>query len=254
MTRLNALPRRRAAALLLAALTLAAPALTAPALAAPALAQDAAGESPRPLYDHTDRGPVAVLHGDTGDPLPLGETKPAVQAYVEQVNALLARGADAPAAALKDAVARGRELQQTETALTGTLYLEEAVRRLKRERLARVPVESTTVHADYAQQYAARFAKPVVLRRGSDDLGVSYATLAACLELAEVPNAKPPHKVRVEPDGTLWTRLNGTPLALDLVEFRDDRMLLRSIVLGTSRSLGFKDKAQVARMLLDTCV
>jgi hypothetical protein len=25
-------------------------------------------------------------------------------------------------------------------------------------------------------------------------------------------------------------------------------------VLGTSRSLGFKDKAQVARMLLDTCV
>jgi hypothetical protein len=117
-----------------------------------------------------------------------------------------------------------------------------------------VPVEDTQVHAQYAQQYAARFAKPVVLRRGADDLGVSYATLAACLELADVPNAKPPHKVRVEPDGTLWTRLNGTPLALDLVEFQDGNMLLRSIVLGTSRSLGFKDKAQVARMLLDTCV
>jgi hypothetical protein len=38
------------------------------------------------------------------------------------------------------------------------------------------------------------------------------------------------------------------------VEFQDGNMLLRSIVLGTSRSLGFKDKAQVARMLLDTCV
>jgi hypothetical protein len=251
MTGFNALPRRRAAALLLAALPFAAPALAAPALAAPA---EDGRDAPPPLYVHTDQGPVAVLHGDTGDRLPLGETKAAVQGYVAEVNVLLARGAEAPVPALKDAIERGRELQETETALTGTLYLEEAVRRLKRERLARVPVESTTVHAEYAQQYPARFAKPVVLRRGSDDLGVSYATLAACLELADVPNAKPPHKVRVEPDGTLWTRLNGTPLALDLVEFRDDRMLLRSIVLGTSRSLGFKDKAQVARMLLDTCV
>jgi hypothetical protein len=251
MTGFNALPRRRAAALLLAALPFAAPALAAPALAAPA---EDGRDAPPPLYVHTDQGPVAVLHGDTSDRLPLGETKAAVQGYVAEVNVLLARGAEAPVPALKDAIERGRELQETETALTGTLYLEEAVRRLKRERLARVPVESTTVHAEYAQQYPARFAKPVVLRRGSDDLGVSYATLAACLELADVPNAKPPHKVRVEPDGTLWTRLNGTPLALDLVEFRDDRMLLRSIVLGTSRSLGFKDKAQVARMLLDTCV
>ena len=252
MTRTTRLPRRCAAALLLAALSTAATALTAPARA-----QDTAEDGrdgPPPLYAHTDQGPVAVLHGDTRDRLPLGETKAAVQGYVAEVNVLLARGADAPVPALKDAIERGRELQETETALTGTLYLEEAVRRLKRARLARVPVESTTVHAEYAQQYPARFAKPVVLRRGSDDLGVSYATLAACLELAEVPNAKPPHKVRVEPDGTLWTRLNGTPLALDLVEFRDDRMLLRSIVLGTSRSLGFKDKAQVARMLLDTCV
>jgi hypothetical protein len=252
MTRTTRLPRPRTAALLLATL-----ATAAAALAAAARAQDAAADgpdAPPPLYAHTDQGPVAVLHGDTRKRLPLGETKPAVQDYVGEVNDLLTGGAEAPVAALEEAIARGRELQDTKTALTGTLYLEEAIRRLKRERLARVPVESTTVHAEYAEQYAARFAKPVVLRRGADDLGISYATLAACLELADVPNAKPPHKVRVEPDGTLWTRLNGTPLALDLVEFQDGNMLLRSIVLGTSRSLGFKDKAQVARMLLDTCV
>jgi hypothetical protein len=207
-----------------------------------------------PLYAHTDQGPVTVLHGDTREPLPRAQAGEKVRAYLDEVDALLARGGDAPVKALEDAIGRGRDLQETDTALTGTLYLEEAIRRLKRERLARVPVEETDVHADYAQEYADRFAKRVVLRRGADDLGVSYATLAACLELAEVPNAPPPHKVRVEPDGTLWTRLNGTPLALDLVEFQGDRMLLRSIVLGTSRSLGFKDKAQVARMLLDTCV
>jgi hypothetical protein len=248
MTRSTRLPRPGAAARLLAALATA-------ALAAPARAQDTdAGDGPPPLYAHTDDGPVTVMHGASRERLPLEETRQAVQGYVGQVNDLLARGADAPVKALEEAIARGRALQETKTALTGTLYLEEAIRRLKRERLARVPVEDTQVHAQYAQQYAARFAKPVVLRRGADDLGVSYATLAACLELADVPNAKPPHKVRVEPDGTLWTRLNGTPLALDLVEFQDGNMLLRSIVLGTSRSLGFKDKAQVARMLLDTCV
>ncbi|MDZ7713233.1 MAG: hypothetical protein U5L06_09005 [Rhodovibrio sp.] len=151
------------------------------------------------------------MHGDTREPLPLDDTKARVQDYVAEVNDLLARGADAPVAAVEDAIARGRELQATKTALTGTLYLEEAIRRLKRERLARVPVEDTNVYADYAEQYAERFAKPVVLRRGADDLGITYATLAACLERAEVPDAKPPHKVRVEPDGTLWTRLNGTP-------------------------------------------
>jgi hypothetical protein len=248
MTRTTRLPRPRAAALLLAA-------LAAAALAAPARAQDTdAGDGPPPLYAHTDDGPVTVMHGDTRARLPLDETRQAVQGYVGYVNDLLARGADVPVKALEEAIARGRELQETKTALTGTLYLEEAIRRLKRARLARVPVEATQVHAQYAQQYADRFAKPVVLRRGADDLGVSYATLAACLELADVPNAKPPHKVRVEPDGTLWTRLNGTPLALDIVEFQNGNMLLRSIVLGTSRSLGFKDKAQVARMLLDTCV
>jgi hypothetical protein len=251
MTRTTRLPRPRAAARLLAALATAA----AAALTAPARAQDTdAGDGPPPLYAHTDRGPVTVMHGDTRERLPLEDTRQAVQGYVSAVNDLLARGADAPVKALEEAIARGRALQETKTALTGTLYLEEAIRRLTRERLARVPVEATQVHAQYAQQYAERFAKPVVLRRGADDLGISYATLAACLELADVPNATPPHKVRVEPDGTLWTRLNGTPLALDLVEFQDGNMLLRSIVLGTSRSLGFKDKAQVARMLLDTCV
>ena len=211
-------------------------------------------DGPPPLYAHTDDGPVTVLHGDSRAPLPRDEAGSAVRGYLAAVDPLLARGADAPVAALEKAIARGRALQETDTALTGSLYLEEAIRRLTRARLARVPVEDTTVHAEYAQQYAARFAKRVVLRRGADDLGVSYATLAACLERADVPNAPPPHKVRVQPDGTLWTRLNGTPLALDLVAFQNDQMLLRSIVLGTSRSLGFKDKAQVARMLLDTCV
>jgi len=247
MTCRTSLPRTLAAALL------AAPMLAAAAFAASAHAQDT-GDTPQPLYAHTDAGPVTVMHGDTREPLPLEDTRARVQAYVAKVNDLLARGADAPVAAVEDAIARGRELQESKTALTGTLYLEEAIRRLKRERLARVPVEDTEVYAEYAQQYAERFAKPVVLRRGADDLGITYATLAACLERAEVPNAKPPHKVRVEPDGTLWTRLNGTPLALDLVAFQNDQMLLRSIVLGTSRSLGFKDKAEVARMLLDTCV
>ena len=233
--------------------------LTAALLAAlpllfPLPAVDAQETARTPLYAHTDEGPVTVLHGASREPLSRAEAGQPVRAYLREVDALLAHGADAPVAALEDAMARGRELQETDTALTGTLYLEEAIRRLKRERLARVPVEDTTVYADYAQQYAERFAKPVVLRRGADDLGINYATLAACLELAEVPNAPPPHKVRVEPDGTLWTRLNGTPLALDLVEFQGDRMLLRSIVLGTSRSLGFKDKAQVARFLLESCV
>jgi hypothetical protein len=246
------LPRTLAAALLVAA-ALAAPLHTQTAHAQDAPAQDA-DDAPPPLYTHTDEGPVTVMHGDTRERLPLAETRARVQDYVASVNDLLARGSDAPVGKIEAAIARGRELQETKTALTGTLYLEEAVRRLKRERLARVPVEDTTVYADYAQQHAERFAKPVVLRRGADDLGINYATLAACLELADVPDAKPPHKVRVEPDGTLWTRLNGTPLALDLVEFQDGNMLLRSIVLGTSRSLGFKDKAQVARMLLDTCV
>ncbi|MBK1668102.1 hypothetical protein CKO28_08635 [Rhodovibrio sodomensis] len=239
MTRLAPLPRALMAGLLLAA-------------AGPtAHAQDT---GPPPLYTHTDQGPVTVMHGGGQKRLPLGDTRQAVQDYVGDVNALLAQGDEAQIAALEDAIARGRALQETDTALTGTLYVEEAIRRLKRARLARVPVEDTNVYAEYAEQYPERFAKRVVLRRGVDDLGVSYATLAACLELAEVPNAKPPHKVRVEPDGAIWTRLNGTPLALDLVEYQGNRMLLRSIVLGTSRSLGFKDKAQVARMLLDTCV
>jgi hypothetical protein len=222
-------------------------------LALPAAA-GARAEAPPPLYTHTDEGPVAVHRGPDGPQLPLAETAERVRRYVADVNALIARGAAVPAQRLQTAMDRGRKLQETDTALTGTLYLEEALRRLQRLRLARIPVAETNVAAAYADEYPARWPQPVVLRRGHDDLGVTYGQLAACLELAETPNAKPPHKVRVEPDRTLWTRLDGTPLALDIVPFQDDRLLLRSIVLGTSRSLGFKDKAQVTRFLLESCV
>ncbi|WP_200372033.1 hypothetical protein [Rhodovibrio salinarum] len=233
------------------------PLATAVLLAAVALpeAAEAAGEpAPTPLYTHTDTGPVTVMHGDTGTPLPLENAAQSVRSYLADVDALLGRGGDAPVATIEEAIDRGRTLQDSDLQLVGTLYVEEALRRLTRMRLARIPVESTQVHATYAKDYAARFAKPVVLRRGVDDLGINYATLAACLEMAEIPKTSPPHKVRVEPDGALWTRLNGTPLALDLVPFQGERMLLRSIVLGTSRSLGFKDKAQVTRMLLESCI
>jgi hypothetical protein len=214
----------------------------------------AAAEPPQAPFAHSDDGPVTVLHGAQRTRLPRAGAGPAVRAYLDAVDAALARGTALPAERLQALAERGRTLQAQDTALTGTLYLEAALRRLHRARLARVPVDTTQVHARYAARYPQRFDKPVVLRRGHDDLGVRYATLAACLELARVPGSAPPREVRVEPDGALWTRLDGTPLALDLVPFQGTRMLLRSVVLGSSRSLGFKDKAQVARLLLEHCL
>jgi hypothetical protein len=224
-------------------------------LTSPAAGQDA-GDGPKtPLFTHTDEGRVSVMHGDSGDRLPLAEARREVRGYIARVDALLQAGDAAATARLEAAREDGRQLQQQlDTDLVGTLYLEEALRRLTRLRLARIPVAGTEVVRKHRAAHRERFDKSVVLRRGVDDLGVSYATLAACLERADFPNAPGPRTVNVEADGAIWTRVGGRPFALDLVEFRGDRMLLRSVVLGGTRSMGFKDKHQIARLILDNCL
>ncbi len=220
-----------------------------------ALAGPAARAQQTPLFTHPDSGPIAVMHGDSGERLPLEEAKAEVREFVARANALIAAGDDAATDAIESALERGRGLQgELETELVGTLYLEEGVRRLKRIRLSRIPVQETQVVQANADTYAERFDKAVVLRRSVDDLGVTYATLAACLELADFPNEKGPREVKIDDSGAIWTRVAGAPLALDIVPFREHRMLLRSVVLGATRSLGFKDKAQVARYILDSCI
>jgi hypothetical protein len=233
---------------LLAALTL---------LALPAAGQDGddAGAPKTPLFAHTDEGRVSVMHGASGERLPLAEARREVRRYIARVDTLLQAGDAAETARLETARRDGRQLlEQLDTDLVGTLYLEEALRRLTRLRLARVPVAETEVVRKHRDAHPERFAKSVVLRRGVDDLGVDYATLAACLERADFPNDPGPRTVNVEDDGAIWTRVGGQPFALDLVAFRGERMLLRSVVLGGTRSMGFKEKHQIARLILDNCL
>jgi hypothetical protein len=258
--------RRGACALaLLAALALAPPAVGQDAVGQDAAGQDAAGQNAAgqdadsdartPLFAHTDQGRVNVMHGASGARLPLAEARREVRGYIARVDALLAAGDAAATARVEAARQDGRALQeQLDTGLVGTLYLEEALRRLTRLRLARIPVAETQVVRRHRDAAPARFDKRVVLRRGADDLGVDYATLAACLERADFPNDAGPRRVNVEDDGALWTRIAGRPFALDLVPFRDQRLLLRSVVLGGTRSMGFKEKHQVARLILDNCL
>lgn len=224
-------------------------------LAAALLPAGPAAAEQTPLFTHPDSGPIAVMHGDSGERLPLQDARPEVQDFVARANALIAEGEAAATDAVEGALQRGRQLQrELDTELVGTLYLEEGVRRLKRIRLARIPVEQTQVYKAYADSYPERFEKAVVLRRSVDDLGVTYATLAACLELADFPNEKGPRQVEMDDSGAIWTRVAGAPLAFDIVPFREHRLLLRSVVLGGTRSLGFKDKSQVARFILDRCI
>lgn len=218
-------------------------------------AAPAASETVTPLFTHPDQGPIAVRHGDSGERLPLEDARAEVRAFIADANALIAEDDAATTDTIERALSQGRELEkQLDTKLVGTLYLEEGVRRLQRIRLNRIPVTETNVFARYAERYAERFDKAVVLRRAVDDLGISYGTLAACLELADFPNDEGPREVTVEDDGAIWARVAGAPLAFDIVAFRDQRMLVRSIVLGATRSLGFKDKAQLTRFLLESCI
>lgn len=218
-------------------------------------AAPAASETVTPLFTHPDSGPIAVRQGDSGEQLPLAEARAEVRTFVADANALIAKGDAATTDAIERVLRQGRTLEaQLDTKLVGTLYLEEGVRRLQRIRLNRIPAAETDVFARYAERYAERFDKTVVLRRAMDDLGISYGTLAACLELADFPNEDGPREVTVEDDGAIWARVAGAPLAFDIVSFRDGRMLIRSVVLGTTRSLGFKDKAQLTRFLLENCI
>lgn len=219
-----------------------------------AAASASADEPPVPLFTHSDSGEVRVMHGDSGDTVPLQSAGSRVQAFVARANALLGRDAAAAAEALSEAIAEGRELQaRLETGLAGKLYLEEATRRLKRLRLSRVPVAETEVVRAGRAQYPERLSKPLDLRRGVDDLGVSYATFAACLERAAFPADPGPRQVHLADDGALWARVNGQPLAFDIIAYGDDRLMVRSVIIGATRSLGFKDKLQIARFVLDRC-
>ncbi|RDD63849.1 hypothetical protein [Ferruginivarius sediminum] len=220
-------------------------------LAAPA----AAAETPPPLFTHTDDGPVRVMHGDSKEKLPLESASPAVRDFVGRANSLLNKEGMAESAALLSAIEEGRRLQEElDTKLVGTLYLEEAVRRLKQSRLGQVPVSSTNVVAAAREQYPDRLDKSLYVRQGVDDLGVDYATFAACLELAEFPSDSGPREVHVEAGGAIWTRTNGQPLAFDIVTYGENRLLVRSVVIGATRSLGFKDKLKIARLVLDFCI
>lgn len=220
-------------------------------ISSPAMAADV----PPPLFTAPDTGAIRVMRGDSGDVLPVNSTKPEVRAFVERGNQLLAKVEETAPDDLKAAIEDGRRLQDTlETELVGTLYLEESLRRLKRARLAMVSVEETDVVRAGRSAFPERLDKPLFLRRGMDDLSVSYATFAACLERANFPSESGPREVRMEADGTLWTRVNGQPLAFDIVTYGAERMLLRSVIIGASRSLGFKEKLHVARLVLDMCI
>lgn len=214
----------------------------------------AAGEPPAPLFTHSDSGDVRVMHGDTGEVLPLQSAGAKVRDFVERTNALLQAGAAATATTLNEAIDEGRALdERLDPGLVGKLYLEEAVRRLKRLRLARVPVAETQVVKAGRAEYPARLAKPLYLRRGVDDLDVTYATFAACLERAAFPADPGPREVHLEADGAIWAKVNGQPLAFDIIAYGDQRLMVRSVIIGATRSLGFKDKLQIARFVLDRC-
>lgn len=215
----------------------------------------AASEAPSPLFSHTDSGPIRVMDGDTGEVLPIQSARAEIRAFVERSSALLTEPDAGTAAALESAIDEGRRLEETlETQLVGTLYLEEALRRLKRARLALVPVDESEIVRTARTDAPDRLGKPLFVRRGVDDLETTYATFAACLELADFPSEPGPRTVHMEPDGALWTRVNGQPLAFDIIAYAGDRMLLRSVIIGASRSLGLKDKLHVARLVLDNCV
>jgi len=209
---------------------------------------------PVPPFSGTDAGPVTVRHGEPPEDLSRNNAHPQVRAFIDDVDALIAGDDAVPARELDEAMARGHELREGRVlTITGTVYLKEALRRLRQLQLDRLDVDETSVMQQYAQRYPERFRERVIARRAADDLGATYGTLAACVELAVFPNDAGPRPVEIEPGGRITASVAGAPLVLDIVPFPGDLMFLRSVTIGELESPAAEDKIRLARFILDNC-